>query len=290
MPPAEPVERQPESKLSPAIAIAESEPNPTETQPTKPKRARSSLPEPILRDLYACWLESPYPYMFDAPPPGVRAPVIDQIGPTGTFMAGVGGIMHYGSLSTCMGRIAGVEKTSYSAMNTVEAFSGLSVGIDGAQWRDPTRFNVELVRWGRASLIPDPGMIVQGDWTAGELYELIFSRFFRLMAHSYLELQNEDRLAAESQAYFAATRRGLDGLDYLEGRFAGELPEYGGAWDGTQWTPAMSYGFWMRRAQDGTDDELWLGLRELLELYDPVWLSDMRARYPKVARAFSDAA
>ncbi len=263
------------------ISFAESEPDPVvEEDPAPQRKARSSLPEPVLRSLYSCWLESPYPYMFDPPgPDDTRGIPVQGFRDAGKFMAGIGGIMHYGSLSTCMAKQAGVEKTSYSSLDPVEAFAGMPVGQAGAQWRDPWSFNVQIVRWGRQSLIPDPSMEVIRGWTADEIYRVMFRRFFRLMAHSYLELEASGNVESQYGEYMAAVHGGKDGLDYLHQRYGGRLPEYGGSWDGTQWTPAMSFGFWLRRRGDATAEELWLGLQELLELYDADWLDKLQRTY-----------
>lgn len=277
--PTDPVTRTP----PPSIAIAESEPDPP---PATPSVAANPLrlPDETLRQLYACWFESPYEYMFASPVASERALPISGVH-AGQFMAGVGGIMSYGSLSSCAEKLSGVEKRSYSSIEPIEALAGMSVRED--VHRDgykPGRFNryhAEIVRWGAAALVPDPNLVIVDDWSAGELYQAGFSRFFRLMTHTYFDLEQRDALEVDRDQYLAATLNGQDGIDWLHAHYGGRLSQYGGYHDGTQMTAGMAYGFWLRRSDDGTAPALWAALSDFMQVYDPAWFAGLDAAQRK---------
>lgn len=254
----------PRAPAEPAAEIAE----PEIAEPTSPPPAPST--DPRLARLYRCWFESPYPYMFagDTPEGGV-------------FVAGMRGIVYYGNLADCMGKMAdGGDYRVVGDHTPIERFTGLEVLV--RQNGDLRRFNPALIRWGHENLIPDPATRL-GDRTAGERYRDQFQRFFRLMAEAYLRLRTGDTLARELEHYLGAVTRGQDGLDVLEARFAGWLPAYAVAADGTAMTVPMAVGFWLRRANDDTAGELWIGLRKVLLLYDAAFYGELRQRYPESA-------
>lgn len=276
-PPAEAPER-PVTAPAPLV-VAETEPEPARFAPNA-KRV-SSLPDEQLQRIYGCWLKAPYPYMFE--PSMERGEVLNLQADPPRFMSGIGGIVDYGSLSRCIGEEIGEEKRSYSAVNTIEAFAGMPVHDNPEGQARISMFNPDIVRWGAGALVPAPSLVILDRWTAQQLYNAMFARFFRLMAHSYAVLRQSDNLIRHSHAYFTAIAEGASGLDFLEQRFSGQLGEYGGYWDGTQWTPAMSFGFWLRRNNDGTELALWDALQDFLQLYDPAWLAEMQNKFPQPA-------
>ena len=281
-PPAEPA--PPTSPADAPLVIVESEPNPT-PEPT-PSRVGPRLPDAQLVALYACWFEHPYEYMFEPATASGRPLPINGLA-AGQFMAGVSGIMDYGSLSRCAERITGVKKSSYSAIEPIEALSGISpiredVHADGYKPGRFNRYDAEIIRWGASALVPDPHLEIVDGWTAQQLYRAGFSRFFRLMTHSYVDLLGRDALNPDRDRYLAATMAGQDGIEWLHTHYGGRLPEYGGFYDGTQMTAGMAYGFWLRRSDDGTADALWAGLRDFMQVYDGAWFAELIARYPGV--------
>lgn len=240
--------------------------------PVEPSRPEAAEPLPVpsdderLPELYRCWFESPYPYMFDD---------------SGTFTAGPKGIVYYGHLAGCMAKITdGTHSRVVGDHKPIEMFSGLEVlvGKSGG-FRS---YNPALIRWGHENLIPPPDAMI-GELTARDRYHAQLSRFFRLMTESYLTLRSSMKLDAEIDAYKAAVAGGADGLDYLEKRFANRLPDLAIPADGTALTVPMAFGFWLRRAIDDTSDELWIGLRKVMRLYDPEWYAAVQKRYPKAA-------
>lgn len=261
-------------------SFAESEPPSPEAPPRRAGQAR--LPDETLRQLYACWFESPYPYMFEEPGPRSRPLPIKEIR-AGQFMAGISGIMDYGSLSRCAEPLTQTSKSSYSAIEPIEALAQMEIRTDVHKHAyKPGLFNSyypQVVRWGAGALVPDPQLEIIEGWTAKELYDSGFSRFFRLMAHSYMELVSADSLHTDTERYLAATLGGEDGINWLHNHYAGRLMQYRGFYDGTQMTPGMAFGFWLRRDSDGSALELWLALRGLLRQYDGDWLAQRRAQH-----------
>ena len=279
-PPAELASQVPSAGPQPLV-IAESEPDP-EPRAAAPRPSRR-LPDASLRQLYACWLSSPYEYMFEAPAerePALPIPTVRA----GQFMAGVSGIMDYGSLTRCVGELNDTTSSSFSSLEPIEALAGMPIREEvhkhGYQPGRFNRYHPDIIRWGAEALVPDPGLEIVDGWTALELYHTGFSRFFRLMSHSYVDLLSRDALEADRDRYLAATASGGDGIEWLHTHYGGRLSEYGGFYDGTQMTAGMAYGFWLRRSDDGSADALWDGLRDFMRAYDGPWLAQLEASHP----------
>jgi bifunctional DNase/RNase len=239
-----------------------------------------SLSGEILAQVYSCWFESPYGYMFDRE----SDESLSIHGASYTrFMGGVRGVLYYGDLSPCLGRLVDVEQKGYDDNDPIAAAAGMS--IYGEEMNDDQPFgfyNPELVKWGHENLIPDPELGVAG-LTARSIYAVVFSRFFRLMAESRLWLIDKRKLKKEMKAYWkmAMDQKDLggDGLFWLQKRYRGKLPEYRVDWDGTSMTPQMAIGFWLRRGLDGTDEELWIGLKKVLTAYDAEFFASLKKKY-----------
>jgi len=98
------------------------------------------------------------------------------------------------------------------------------------------------------------------------------------MAESYVYLQRGGLFPTEQRAYLTAMKRKrFDGIAYLQQRFAARLQGYSVPQNGSQFTPQMAIGFWIRRHTDGTAAELWKGLGLLLARYDSGWWSGLQA-------------
>ena len=75
-----------------------------------PAAAGNDVDQSTLIMLGACWFESPYEYMFSG------AQTVSVSGRSfGSFLAGISGILYYGDLNECFGRITGSPPTSYSS-------------------------------------------------------------------------------------------------------------------------------------------------------------------------------
>jgi len=231
-----------------------------------------------LVSIYTHWFDSPYEYMFDRGSP--RLTVGNRA--YGEFQAGISGIMEYGGLGEAAALHLGRPKPGFGDLRAIEKLSGLKIYRNKSTTiRGFSRFNPAIVRWGYLNLIPDPGAAVLGH-SCQTLYDRLFARFFRLMAESYQHLERGQRWPTEQRGYLSAMKRkGFDGIDYLRQRFGSALPGYGLSQNGTNLTPQMAIGFWIRRRVDGTAAELWKGLGLLLERYDRAWWNGLRGQAPR---------
>jgi hypothetical protein len=218
--------------------------------------------------IYGHWFDRPYEYMFD------RSNPVLTVGNQGygVFLAGIDGIVLYGGITKAIAAHSQQPKRGFYNLRPIERLSGLKIHRQRASSeRSFSRFNPAIVRWGHQNLIPDPQAGLLGQ-PCQKIYDRLFSRFFRLMVESRLYLQRKQSQRKEQAAYLKAMkRRRFDGIDYLQKRFSGALPNYDIDQDGTNFTPAMAIGFWIRRGIDGTADELWTGLTKLMQLYDGSW-------------------
>lgn len=231
-------------------------------------------------ELFACWFERPYSYMFEGGSEGEGAAAY------GRFMAGISGIMDYGGLSPCAGKIHGPKQVSFSDASPIAAMAGLPLYSPAMNDERPFGYyNPDLVRWGHENLIPSRDEPIAGA-SAAQIYDRVFVRFFRTMARTYVVLHDEMQFEAEQQAYVEhaivhpQNPYGA-GLDYLESRFSGVVREDEGAFDGTQMTSSMAFGFWLRRGMDGTEPELWIGLKKVLHDYDTEFFAGLQRAHPR---------
>jgi hypothetical protein len=254
--------------------FVESQPAPQSSQPFTSLSAEAT-------QIYQCWFEHPYEYMFtyDGEPLHVNNRDF------GTFMAGISGILYYGNLNNCIGDIVGQAPRSYSDIAPIEQFAGVSATLPNSSLPFDT-VNPQIIFWARAQLLPGPSQYID-ELPVQLAYDRVFHRFFRVMAVSLMELHQQYTLSTEAQAYLRDTSKGNRGIDWLEGRYSASMPAFGGSWDGTTMTTSMAAGFWLRRHLDGSLAACWHGLRDVLERYDPQWLTEQLANYPNAAAALA---
>lgn len=236
--------------------------------------AGRALGDADLVALYGDWLNKPYSYMFDGQAQGNL--------PLGTFLGGIGGIMRYGGLAPAAARHLKIKQRGFYDLSPLEKLAELPIHTRrSTTLKTFSHFNRQLIRWGHENLIPAPGLKI-GQQTCQQLYDGIFSRFFRLMAESHVLLHKQKKPTAETRAYLRAMkRRGFDGIDFLQRRYAGELQNYGVEQNGTNFTPPMAVGFWIRRSADRTDGELWVGLQKLMQRYDLKFWTTVQQQTPQ---------
>lgn len=245
-----------------------------------PPRSESGEVSPLTSEaaaLYACWFESPYEYMFGY----AGGPL--EIGERqyGMLMAGTSGILYYGALNECAGRLVGHAPASYTDTEPIGALAGVPVTLVNPSLPFDT-VNPEIIAWARARLLPSGEESIDGV-PVQLAYDRVFSRFFRLMGESLFYVLDSTSIDVEADVYIQDVQLGhIDGIEWLERRWAA-IPAHGGSWDGTTLTAPMAAGFWMRRHLDGSLPACWHGLRDVFERYDPAWLVDLQARYPKAA-------
>lgn len=239
--------------------------------------AGTLIPKEDLPKFYESWFQDPYSYMFSSPD---EITIGDKS--FGRFDAGINGIMKYGGLYDCIVQYNSAhgisrkdEEGPFSDRWTedIRAFAGMKVVLkeqNGFSW-----FNPEIVKWGSENLVPDPNQRI-GNVKFSQIYTFVFSRFFRLMAASHQWLAEKNAWEKESKKYMDAVARDeWGGVDYLEERFRGELSDLEGPHDFMNQTVGMSMGFWLRRHMDGTEDELWIALQEMMMKYDPEFLQSL---------------
>ena len=233
--------------------------------PAKPR----PLPAKSLLTLYEHWLESPYEYMFD------RSSTALTVGQSsyGQYLGGINGILKYGSLIDAAAKLLQLAKPSFGDLRPIEKLAALTIYVkEDSSGRTFSHFNPALVRWGYANLIPKPGVKIAGH-SCQTIYDKLFSRYFRLMAESYLYLERGKRWDKETAAYAKAIKTKRGGIPYLERRYAGLLSQYSVSRNGTNFTPPMAIGFWVRRKMDSTAADLWAGLSRLMKVYDGAFLA-----------------
>ncbi|MBW2277986.1 MAG: bifunctional nuclease family protein [Deltaproteobacteria bacterium] len=231
--------------------------------------------------LMNCWFTDPYEYMFE--PGGAESEVSIMGRAYGRFMAGIGGVMHYGSLSGCVADLSDAVKGSYSDARPMAELAGVPLHGPRMNENQPFGFyNSDLIRWGHENLIPDRATDI-GGVSSKRVYDVVFARFFRMMAESYLHLVDSGKYERERRAYWRMAKRSgknrPNGIEWLQERYTDVLQQYATAWDGTSMTPQMAFGFWLRRRIDGTDGELWVGLKKLLKRFDREWYRSLKSEY-----------
>jgi hypothetical protein len=229
--------------------------------------------------LYSCWFRNPYSYMFHG---GTDALEVNG-GYYGMFMAGVHGILYYGNLNNCAGELIGQPPGWYSDIAPIEAFAGVPASLPSTTYSFAT-VNPEFIAYARRQLLPPPDQAIDGI-PVQLAYDRVFRRFFRLMTVSLMTVLETTDIARETDDYLAATSAGQDGITWLEGRYNGRIAGFPEGWDGTTLTAPMAAGFWLRRHADKSFAASWHGLREVLDRYDPAWLAEQKAQYPKAAAA-----
>jgi hypothetical protein len=248
-----------------------------ETQPTRERDTVAPITSEA-ETLYRCWFERPYEYMFGH----VGAPLEIAHREYGMMMAGIRGILYYGALNECAGRLVGRAPTSYTDTGPIGSLAGISVTLANPSLPFET-VNPDIIVWARARLLPSAEQSIEGI-PIQLVYDRVFSRFFRLMGESLFYLLDSTSIDVEANTYIQSVDRpGIDGVGWLTVRYAG-MPAHGGSWDGTTLTAPMAAGFWLRRELDGSLPACWHGLRDVFERYDRAWLDDLSARYPDAAK------
>jgi hypothetical protein len=229
--------------------------------------------------LYSCWFENPFEYMFG----GGETPLELGDRQYGMMMAGTRGILYYGALNECAGRLVGQAPAHYSDHGPIGALAGVPVTLVNPKLPFET-VNPEIITWARAQLLPSGDQSIDGI-PVQFAYDRVFSRFFRMLGESLFYVLNSTSTSIDVEAttYIQDVESGrVDGIEWLERRYEG-MPPHGGSWDGTTLTAPMAAGFWLRRELDGSLPACWHGLRDVFERYDRVWLDHLRTRYPNAA-------
>lgn len=120
--------------------------------------------------------------------------------------------------------------------------------------------NPEFVKWATNTLIPHPNNDFLGI-KSSKVYKVVLRDQVRLMANSYWVFKND--YPSLTDGYIGNVLDGEeDGINFLY-----ETIDESHQNDGLIWL----IGFWARRDIDGSIDEIWIGLKKVLLLYDKEW-------------------
>ncbi len=254
---------------------------------SSPSEAQRSMPDSSLSVIYGQSLYRSYEYMFSS-----QTPQYSLAGENyGKYIGGIKGILLYSNLKNAIAKHLSSRsiRAPYQASTdfySLKEFESLAGGIpafqDGSafqpfgKWsngkQDFNRYNPKIVDWGAANLIPSNSTSI-GGVAAQALYDHIFSRFFRLMSLSYIYLREND-YNSECKAYeHGFAMKSFNGLEYLEQRYLGKIPEYDAAENFSAMTTPIAIGFWLRRRIDKSEPQLWQALQKVMNLYDKAWFT-----------------
>ena len=238
----------------------------------------------FLSRMYTESMEECYSYMFD------HSTSFECRGTSyGTYCAGIKGMVLYSSFARVeldyLSQEKGIDKVDYNDFYDIQKFELLAAGLpvfssgqkkfkawgiqkNGRQ--DFHHYNPAFMQWAFKHLVPQPNTLI-ADVKAVELYQAVFSRYFRMMAetHQYLLHKGYSQEVSAYQRRWAD--QSFDGLRYLNERYATGFESYRAIKGVSTMTAPMAIGFWLRRKIDGTDQILWKGISDFLKIYDGEW-------------------
>lgn len=142
------------------------------------------------------------------------------------------------------------------------------------------KYNPDFILWVKTNLIPESNFSING--ISAKIVYSHYSRFARLLTESYLFMLKNNSMDASSKKYISEVRNGKDGLDLLESMFSGKLNEYKIPINSEINAPFhdyMAFGFWLRRYQDKTYDEIFDLLKIIMNRFDQTWYNEVTKRY-----------
>ncbi len=233
--------------------------------------------------LIKSWFDSPYAYMFSNNLSGTSGNALDNLmNDTGEFTAGISGLMFYGGISSSVCEVFDYQADyGFASYKPIEKLSGIKCflktpGKDGVEF---SYLNPEIIDWGYNNMLPDPNLKVQ-EYTCKKIYQTVFSRFFRMMTEAYVFANMDNDIMTLREGYVNEMYRDdYQGLNSQEEMYDGALSDYKIDKDGTQMTPAMAIGFWVRRDIDGTSLKLWNTMKKFMKRYDKKWFKNYMSNY-----------
>lgn len=147
--------------------------------------------------------------------------------------------------------------------NAIKDFSGIAVYTKTTQDNAPFNYvNKEFVAWVRDNLIPHPEDAFLGV-PSQQIYNIVFKNNARDTWSQFVKLTSEyslNELNVEYQSRMIEDE--FNGVKYLQGRFAGSGVH-----------PVLA-GVWIRRAMDGSLDEIVTLMKKGMILYDKEWFEE----------------
>ncbi len=175
-----------------------------------------------------------------------------------------------GGLNTCA--LSCLEEETVDTDDIFSILSGIPVFNSEDTVLQFKKVNPAFIKWAVSNLIPTPDSHFEG-YMYSTVYTNIFSRFFRTLALTYLELQYRYDAAWETECYTNAILDDNNISEYLNRKFGhisidsdDEYQE-----DSFYFVPYYAMSFWLRRTIDGSQHELWTGLQKIMQQYDPLW-------------------
>jgi len=219
------------------------------------------------------WFANPYEYMFQGELYNYVGNNLDYLMTNKhQFYAGTKGFVMYGGIRTILQEFYNQSLNSYNFDEAVEALSGIKCYIK-TQHYDNKKFNYinpEIIDWAYRQ-VPKPGLRVQ-NYRCDEIYESIFSRFFRLMTRAYIYANHENDINQLRHEYERVMYAETASIYDLEELYKSALPEFQLKHKFADIiTPATAIGFWVRRNIDGSDQIIWEKLNSFMKLYDRKW-------------------
>ena len=252
--------------------------------------------DPRFADVASCWFSYAPSWAF-APYGNAESTVTIDGEEYETFDEGIGTLLYRANLGGCVARVIDRKWRKGEPRlhdNSQGVLSVLSDGVPlyGKEMHENQPFgyyNPDIISWGVQSMLPDKDEFVGGA-PIQLVYDIVFARFVRMMAETYLDLQASGDLAIEADNYYTLARAGwgnswrdenfFDGPEYLTDRFErrsdilrDKYQTRGG------WTLSLSYGFWLRRYLDGTHHELWRAMEIVLQRFDRQFLEEITVEY-----------
>jgi len=215
-----------------------------------------------------------------------------------TFDQGILTLFYRGGLSGCIADVVDRDwkkdrsRPHHYGQGVISVVSD-GIPLYGLEMHDNQPFgyyNPDIISWGVQTMLPNKDDSVGGA-PIQLVYHIVFARFVRMMAETYLDLQAAGDLAYEADRYKELAQAGWGssygdennfyGPNYLLDRFGQRhtIPPDKYRLRFAGWTLSTSYGFWLRRYLDGTHDELWRGFEIILQRFDPDFLREITVEY-----------
>lgn len=214
----------------------------------------------------------------------------------GHFIGGIKGLLNYtnlhSSISSFLTVKRGMNKDSIphhrygtATWETMfELLSGMKTLKNEKHAWVPSNFreyNPKFIEWAIRNLIPNTEAKIGYNTTAQDYYNDVYKRFFRLMAESYLYLENND-IESKSLEYELQLNENpnFEALSYLKENYGEVLNEYDDRLD-CALNAELCIGFWIRRNLKKQDKLIWRGFDVVLSQYDSEWFAETKSKYGK---------
>lgn len=189
--------------------------------------------------------------------------------------------LRWGPAFACLSELTGLPHQP-GVTQSIAALAGLPLYApkQGAQIHSEeiNYYNPELIDWTRENMLVAPDTMIAEGLELQQIYNVVFRRNARILAQTYVYLQQEDRMAAYLERYREANgmerremRDEFEGVSFQDAHGAPANDEWNYNFD-----PGHAATFWMRRGLDETRDEAWKLLQAVLETYDPAFAGELQ--------------